>query len=320
MTTAYITHPDCLRHEMGPGHPECPARLSSINEHMRSSGLLDELRCLEAPLADPDDIKRVHTPAYVDLIFDNAPTEGYAQLDPDTAMNPYSLDAALRAAGGGQLAVDEVVAGRSVKAFCAVRPCGHHATQVPSMGFCIFNNIGVAAAYAVEKKGLERVAIIAFDVHHGNGTEDMFSLPQWRDRVLMASFFQHPFYPYSGTANPAPNMINVPLAEGSDGAAAKKAIESQWLPALESFKPQMIFISAGFDAHREDLLGGMALVEADYAWITRELMALAARHSKSRIVSMLEGGYNLAALGRSTVAHVKTLTERSSDAASPQTT
>ena len=319
MTTAYITHPDCLRHEMGPGHPECPARLSSINEHMRSSGLLDELRCLEAPLADPDDLKRVHKAAYVDLIFDNAPTEGYAQLDPDTAMNPYSLSAARRAAGAGMSAVDEVMAGRSMNAFCAVRPCGHHATQVRSMGFCIFNNIGVAAAYALEKKGLDRVAIIDFDVHHGNGTEDMFSPPQWQDRVLMASFFQHPFYPYSGTANPAPNMINVPLAEGSDGAAAKRAVESAWLPALEKFKPEMILISAGFDAHREDLLGGMALVEADYAWITRELMALAARHSQSRLVSMLEGGYNLAALGRSTVAHVKTLTERSSASAGRQT-
>jgi acetoin utilization deacetylase AcuC-like enzyme len=309
MTTAYITHPDCLRHEMGPGHPECPARLSSINEHMRASGIWDELRCLEAPLADPDDLKRVHRAAYVDLIFDNAPTEGYAQLDPDTAMNPHSLSAARRAAGAGISAVDEVMAGRSMNAFCAVRPCGHHATQVRSMGFCIFNNIGVAAAYALEKKGLERVAIIDFDVHHGNGTEDMFSSPQWQQRVLMASFFQHPFYPYSGTNSPAPNMINVPLAAGSDGAAAKKAVETEWLPALEKFKPELIFISAGFDAHREDLLGGMALVEADYAWITRELMGLAARHSQKRMVSMLEGGYNLAALGRSAVAHVRTLAE-----------
>jgi acetoin utilization deacetylase AcuC-like enzyme len=310
MTTAYITHPDCLRHEMGQGHPECPARLSAINEQMRASGILDELRCLEAPLADEDDLKRVHRSNYVDLIFENAPTDGYVQLDPDTAMNPYSLSAARRAAGAGIMAVDEVMAGRSENAFCAVRPCGHHATQGRSMGFCIFNNVGVAAAYAIEKKGLGRVAIVDFDVHHGNGTEDMFSAPQWQDRVLMASFFQHPFYPYSGTANPAPNMINVPLAEGSDGAAAKKAVETAWLPALEKFKPEMIFISAGFDAHREDLLGGMALIEADYEWITRELMALAARHSQGRIVSMLEGGYNLSALGRSAVAHVKTLSER----------
>jgi acetoin utilization deacetylase AcuC-like enzyme len=307
MTTAYITHPDCLRHEMGAGHPECPARLSAINEQMRSSGMLDELRCLEAPLAEPGDLKRVHRAAYVDLIFENAPTEGYLQLDPDTAMNPYSLSAARRAAGAGLLAVDELMDGKSTNAFCAVRPCGHHATQVRSMGFCIFNNIGVAAAYALAKKGLDRVAVIDFDVHHGNGTEDMFSLPQWQDRVLMASFFQHPFYPYSGTVNPAPNMINVPLAEGSGGAAVKQAVEAQWLPAIEKFKPQMIFISAGFDAHREDLLGGMALVEDDYAWITRELMDLAARHADRRIVSMLEGGYNLAALGRSAVAHVKTL-------------
>ena len=309
MTTAYITHPDCLRHDMGAGHPECPARLNAIGEQMRSSGMLEELRCLEAPLAQAEDLKRVHRPAYVDLIFDNAPSEGYVQLDPDTAMNPHSLSAALRAAGAGLLAVDEVLAERSANAFCAVRPCGHHATQVRSMGFCIFNNIAVAAAYALDKKGLDRVAIIDFDVHHGNGTEDMFSQPQWRERVLMASFFQHPFYPYSGTANPAPNMINVPMAEGSGGAAAKQAVESQWLPALEKFEPQMILISAGFDAHREDLLGGMSLVEADYAWMTRELMTLAARHSQNRIVSMLEGGYNLAALGRSVVTHVKTLSE-----------
>jgi acetoin utilization deacetylase AcuC-like enzyme len=265
------------------------------------------LRCLEAPLAEGGDLKRVHSPVYVDLIFENSPTEGYVQLDPDTAMNPHSLSAARRAAGAGMLAVDEVMDGRSVNAFCAVRPCGHHATQGRSMGFCIFNNVGVAAAYALEKRGLERVAIIDFDVHHGNGTEDMFSRPQWRERVLMASFFQHPFYPYSGIANPAPNMINVPLAEGSGGEAARKAIENQWLPAIENFKPQMIIISAGFDAHREDLLGGMALIEADYAWITQQMMALAARHSQRRIVSMLEGGYNLAALGRSAVAHVKTL-------------
>jgi len=276
---------------------------------MRSSGTLDALRCLEAPLAEPDDFKRVHRADYVERIIASAPAEGYAQLDPDTAMNPHSLSAARRAAGAGLLAVDEVMAGRSANAFCAVRPCGHHATPQKSMGFCIFNNVAVAAAYALEKKGLDRVAIIDFDVHHGNGTEDIFSQPKWRERVLMASFFQHPFYPYSGTGNPAPNMINVPLAAGSDGAAAKQAVESQWLPALERFKPQMIFVSAGFDAHREDLLGGMALVEADYAWMTRELMALAARHAEARFVSMLEGGYNLAALGRSAVAHVRTLAQ-----------
>jgi len=309
MKTAYITHADCLRHEMGAGHPECPDRLNAVNEEMRSTGLLEELRCLEAPLAGADDLKRVHRAAYVDAIFEAAPSEGYVQLDPDTAMNQYSLAAARRAAGAGVLAVDEVMAGRSLNAFCAVRPCGHHATQVRSMGFCIFNNIGVAAAYALEKKGLERVAIIDFDVHHGNGTEDMFSPKHWHERVLMASFFQHPFYPYSGTSNPAPNMVNVPLAAGSGGAAAKEAFDKHWLPALENFKPQMIFISAGFDAHKEDLLGGMALVEADYAWMTRELTQVAARHSQGRVVSMLEGGYHLSALGRSAAAHVRVLSE-----------
>jgi acetoin utilization deacetylase AcuC-like enzyme len=307
MTTAYITHPDCLRHEMGAGHPENPDRLNAVNEHMKSSGLLAELHALEAPLADAKDIKRVHRPAYVDMIFENAPKEGYVQLDPDTAMNPYSLSAARRAVGAGVLAVDEVMAGRAQNAFCAVRPCGHHATPARPMGFCIFNNIAVAAAYALEAKGLERVAIIDFDVHHGNGTEDAFSPPAWRERVVMASFFQHPFYPGSGTENPAPNMFNVPLSAGSDGAAARRALEKTWLPALEHFKPQMIFISAGFDAHREDLLGGLALVEDDYAWMTRELMKVAERFSEKRIVSMLEGGYNLDALGRSAVAHVRAL-------------
>ncbi len=309
MTTAYITHADCLRHEMGAGHPENPERLRAIDEHMRASGLLEELRCLEAPLAGSEDLSRVHRAAYVDLIFQNAPTEGYVQLDPDTAMNPYSLAAAQRAAGAGIMAVDEVMSGRAQNAFCAVRPCGHHATRSRSMGFCIFNNIGVAAAHALEVKGLERVAIVDFDVHHGNGTEDMFSAIEWRERVLMASFFQHPFYPNSGTVNPAPNMVNVPLAAGSDGAAARKVFEQNWLPALERFKPQMILVSAGFDAHEEDLLGGLALVEADYVWLTRELMAIALRHSQKRIVSMLEGGYNLSALGRSAVAHVATLAD-----------
>jgi acetoin utilization deacetylase AcuC-like enzyme len=307
MTTAYITHSDCLRHEMGAGHPESPDRLVSVNEHMRSSGMLDQLRVLDAPLAQAKDLKRVHHPSYVDLIFEHAPAEGYVQLDPDTAMNPYTLAAARRAAGAGVLAVDEVMEGRAANAFCAVRPCGHHATQRRSMGFCLFNNIGVAAAYAIEQKGLERVAIVDFDVHHGNGTEDMFSAERWQDQVLMTSFFQHPFYPGSGTQDPAPNMVNVPLPAGSDGTAARKVIRQHWLPALEEFKPQMILISAGFDAHREDIIGGLALEDEDYEWMTRELMQVARQHSSGRIVSMLEGGYNLAALGRSAVAHVRSL-------------
>ncbi|MBL8378538.1 MAG: histone deacetylase family protein [Burkholderiales bacterium] len=308
MATAYITHPDCLRHDMGEGHPECPDRLHAVNDSMRASGMLDLVHCLEAPMASAAELKRVHRPEYVDLIFANAPSEGYLQLDPDTAMNPFSMNAALRAAGAGVAAVDRVMSGEVQNAFCAVRPCGHHATRARSMGFCIFNNIGVAAAHALVAHGLERVAVIDFDVHHGNGTEDMFDADEWSERVMMASFFQHPFYPYSGSDTRAPNMVNVPLAQGSDGKAARKAVLERWLPALDDWAPQMILISAGFDAHREDLLGGLALVEADYAWITRELMQVADRHAGGRVVSMLEGGYNLSALGRSAVAHVRALT------------
>jgi len=307
MTTAYITHPDCLRHEMGAEHPERPQRLVAIDEHLGRANLLEKLRCVPAPLAEPDDLKRVHAPEYVDMIFEHAPTEGYVQLDPDTLMNPYSLAAARRAAGAGVLAVEEVMAGRAENAFCAVRPCGHHATRQRPMGFCIFNNIAVAASVALERSGLERVAIVDFDVHHGNGTEDVFADPQWQERVLMVGLFQHPFYPGSGVKPLGSNMINIPLAAGSDGAAARRIAEEKWFPALESFKPQLILISAGFDAHRDDLLGGLGLVEDDYVWMTRELMALAARHAQGRIVSMLEGGYNLDALGSSTVAHVRTL-------------
>ena len=307
MNTAYITHPDCVRHDMGGGHPESPQRLGAVAEHLRDSGLLDELLCLEAPLAQPVDLKRVHDAAYVDRIFALAPSAGLVQLDPDTAMNAHSLDAARRAAGAGMAAVDEVMAGRARNAFCAVRPCGHHATRTRSMGFCIFNNVAVAAAYALAHYDLERVAIIDFDVHHGNGTEDIFGQPAWQDRVLMAGFFQHPFYPYSGADHAAANLVNVPLSEGSNGAAARRAVEEYWLPALQRFAPQMIFISAGFDAHRDDLLGGMKLVENDYVWITRQLMEVAERHGHGRVVSLLEGGYHLGALGRSTVAHVRAL-------------
>ena len=309
MPTAYITHADCLKHDMGAGHPECPDRLHAVNDQMRASGVLDHVARLDAPLALPEQLRRVHRPEYVDLIFENAPTQGYAQLDPDTAMNPHSLNAALRAAGAGVLAVDQVMAGTMDNAFCAVRPCGHHATRSRSMGFCIFNNIAVAAAHAMEAHRLARVAVIDFDVHHGNGTEDVFGRDGWQQRVLMASIFQHPFYPYSGADAPAPNMVNVPLPEGSGGVAARRAVEEFWLPALEDWRPEMILISAGFDAHREDTLGGLKLVEADYAWMTAQLMAVAKRHAKGRIVSMLEGGYNLSALGRSAVAHVKTLAQ-----------
>ena len=313
--TAYITHTDCLKHDMGSHHPESPARLRAINDHLRATGVLDMVTLLDAPLANADDLKRVHAAHYVDAVFEQAPTDGdrMLQLDGDTLMNAHSLNAARRAAGAGIMAVDEVMADHAEKrartAFCAIRPCGHHATRSRAMGFCIFNNIGVAAAHAIASYGLERVAIIDFDVHHGNGTEDMFSPKEWHDKVLMASFFQHPFYPYSGTDAPAANMINIPVPQGAGGKVVRPKIETEWLPALDQFKPQLILISAGFDAHRDDDLGQMALVEDDYVWMTEQLMNVAAKHANGRVVSMLEGGYNLDALKRSVAAHVRTLVE-----------
>jgi acetoin utilization deacetylase AcuC-like enzyme len=307
MPTAYITHTDCLLHEMGQGHPESPARLRAIDDAMSHAGLYARVARHDAPLADAEELKRVHTARYVDLIFEHAPHTGMVQLDGDTAMNPHSLNAARRAAGAGVLAVDEVMAGRARNAFCAVRPCGHHATRAKPMGFCIFNNIGVAAAHALEAHGLDRVAVIDFDVHHGNGTEDMFEGEDWRERVLMAGVFQHPFYPYSGTDMPAANMVNVPLAQGANGVMVRRAFEESVIPALDEFAPQMVLISAGFDAHREDILGGLAFTEDDYAWMTGALMDVADRHAQGRVVSMLEGGYHLDALGRSVVAHVERL-------------
>lgn len=302
--TAWYAHADCSGHEMGPGHPESPARLASIDDRMIASGLDELLMHAEVPLADDADLLRVHTPHHLDDLRDAAPASGYAALDPDTVMCPRTLRAVWRAAGAAVAATDAVIEGRARNAFCSVRPPGHHATRTRAMGFCFINNVAVAARRALDVHGLERVAIVDFDVHHGNGTEDIFS---GDERVLMASFFQHPFYPYSGTEHPAANMINVPLPAYSDGAAVRAVVEARWLPALEAFRPQMIFISAGFDAHREDDLGQMRLVEADYVWMTEKLMDLAERHAQGRIVSSLEGGYNLSALGRSVVAHVKTL-------------
>jgi len=225
-------------------------------------------------------------------------------LDPDTAMNPHSLDAALRAAGAAVLATDLVMQKKANSAFCAVRPPGHHACRARAMGFCIFNNVAVAARHAVEAHGLDRVAIIDFDVHHGNGTEDIFENDE---HVLMASIFQHPFYPYSGTDNPAPNMHNVPLAAGSGSRELRRAVEDVWLPALQDFRPQLVLFSAGFDAHLEDDMAMLRFTDVDYGWVTQAVADVALRHAGGRMVSMLEGGYSLSALGRSAVQHIRVL-------------
>ncbi len=303
-TTAWFAHGDCSGHEMGSWHPESPERLGAIDDRMIASGLAEAIVREEAPLAEEADLLRVHSTTHVDRLRKTAPLEGYASIDADTMMGTGSINAIFRAAGAAAAATDAVVEGRARNAFCSIRPPGHHATRDQAMGFCFVNNVAVAAARALDVHGLERVAIVDFDVHHGNGTEDIFA---GDERVLMVGFFQHPFYPYSGVDRPAANMRNVPLPAYADGAAVRTIVEAKWLPALEAFRPQMIFVSAGFDAHREDDLGQMRLVEADYAWLTERLIDVADRHADGRLVSCLEGGYNLSALGRSVAAHVKVL-------------
>jgi acetoin utilization deacetylase AcuC-like enzyme len=301
---AFVTHADCLKHEMGAGHPEQPARLTAIEDQLIASGIGQHLTRFDAPLATDEQLARVHPIEYVRAIRDAAPDSGTVHLDPDTAMNPYTLNAALRAAGAAVLAVDLVLSGKVSSSFCSVRPPGHHACRVRPMGFCIFNNVAVAARHAIDAHGLDRVAIIDFDVHHGNGTEDIF---EGDEHVLMASTFQHPFYPYSGTESPASNMVNVPLHAGAGSREFREAVRESWIPALDEFRPELVIFSAGFDAHVEDDMAMLKLTDNDYGWVTEQIKAVAERHSKGRMVSMLEGGYALSALGRSAVQHIKVL-------------
>ncbi len=304
MHTAYLTHPSCLRHDMGADHPECPARIHAIEDQLIASGMLDFLCQYQAPAASREQLLRAHAAEYVDWVFDHAPQAGLVPLDGDTAMNAHSLEAALHAAGAVVKAVDLVMAGQVQNAFCNIRPPGHHAGRASAAGFCIFNNVAVGALHALEQHGLQRVAIADFDVHHGNGTENIFHDDP---RVMLCSTFRHPYYPYCGADSGNDHIINVPLAAGSGGAEFRDAVTGHWLPALERFQPQLLLISAGFDAHREDDMGGLALREADYAWVTELLKEVAGRYAQGRIVSTLEGGYALHALGRSVAAHIKSL-------------
>lgn len=291
---------------MGAHHPEAPGRLTAINDHLIAQGIDAYFSYYEAPLATLEQLRRVHPASHLERLKRASPENGIVHLDPDTAMNPHTWQAALRSAGAGVKAVDLVMTGEVENAFCAVRPPGHHAERENAMGFCFFNNVAVAAHHAMAVYGLKRVAIIDFDVHHGNGTEDIF---KGDERVLMCSIFQHPFYPYSGADNPAPNMCNIPIAAYSGGDEFRAAVENEWMPRLREFKPEMIFISAGFDAHYEDDMGGLKLLEPDYAWCTVQLKNLAAELCNKRIVSMLEGGYVLSSLARSVGAHLRELAE-----------
>lgn len=302
--TALITHSFCLQHEMGPHHPESPSRLHAVLNALENTGLAKQMERVEAPPASMEQLAATHDPDYVASIFAAAPSHDYAYLDPDTSMNVYSLEAARRAAGAVAEGVDRVLNGVNRNAFCAVRPCGHHATYDHAMGFCIFNNVAVGARHAINSHGLERVAILDFDVHHGNGTEDIFHDDE---RVLLCSSFQHPYYPGTGADSGNSHIIPTPLAARTGSKQFRAAIDATWWPALHAFQPQLVIVSAGFDAHRDDPLAYVDLVEDDYVWITEQIMQIADQYAGGRVVSALEGGYNLAALGASAAAHVGVL-------------
>ena len=304
MLPAYITHADCQLHEMGPHHPECPERLGAINDMLLTKGLLDYMNSYDAPLATLEQLDRAHASGYVRELMAASPAQGYHKLDPDTDMNPHTVRAALRAAGAAVQATDLVLAGDVPTAFCCVRPPGHHAERATAMGFCFFNNVAVGIRHALSVHGLQRVALIDFDVHHGNGSEDIF---QGDERVLMCSIFEQGLYPFTGDEATGPNMVNIGLPARSGSDAFRDAVQQHWLPTLEAFAPQLIYISAGFDGHREDDMGNLGLVEADYAWVTQQIMAVAQRHSQGRVISCLEGGYELSPLARSVAAHVRVL-------------
>jgi acetoin utilization deacetylase AcuC-like enzyme len=304
--TAFISHPDCLRHETGLGHPESADRLHAIEDRLIEVQLYYLLRHLDAVEVTREQLLRVHDASYLDALDENPVLDGLRHLDPDTVIGPHSLRAARRAAGAAVMAVDHIMRGELNSAFCAVRPPGHHARRGKAMGLCIYNNIAVGAAHALEAHGLERIAILDFDVHHGNGTEEIFADDP---RVMICSTFQHPFYPDTPFEENDDRIICAPLQAGAGSSEFRAAVESKFLPALDAFLPQMIFISAGFDAHRDDDMSDIKLTEADYAWVTGRVVELARKHARNRIVSTLEGGYELRSLARSVEAHLRALME-----------
>ena len=297
------THASCLAHDAGPGHPESPSRLHAVLEAL-SSDRFSALDRIEAPRVLREQLARAHASQLIETVFASAPDEGYARLDPDTAMSPASLEAAQRAAGAVCAAVDAMIDGEATRAFCAVRPPGHHATRDAAMGFCLFNNVAIGAAHALAR-GIERVAIVDFDVHHGNGTQDIF----WDEpRVLYASTHQSPLYPGTGLRGEtgAGNILNAPLPRGASGIEFRATFD-EIIQRLRQFAPQLVMISAGFDAHRLDPLADLNLVADDYAWATQALVSIARTHAMGRVISSLEGGYSLQALRESVAAHVAAL-------------
>jgi acetoin utilization deacetylase AcuC-like enzyme len=304
LRTVFLGHPTCLQHDTGPHHPECSQRISAITDRMIASRLADVLVFMDAPEVSREQLLRVHDADYIDTVEARIPAQGYASLDADTVISPGSLAAARHAAGAAVAAVDLVMAGDVDNAFCCVRPPGHHAERRRAMGFCLFNNVAVGAAHAMEAHNLSRIAIIDFDVHHGNGTEDIFAKEK---RVLFCSTFQHPFYPFTPLLENTPNRISVPLDATAGSAEFRAAVTDHWLPALERFAPELVFISAGFDAHVADDMSGVSLVDDDYKWVTEEIVKIATASASNRIVSLLEGGYELHSLARCVETHLRAL-------------
>lgn len=300
MATAYLSHPACLLHENAPGNPESKDRLRAIERRFIDTGLMKALAWIEAPSASLEELCRVHSQGYIEALYAQSPDQGFALLDSDTQMNPHTLDAALFSAGAAVHAVDLVLSGSFENAFCNVRPPGHHAGVARAAGFCFFNNVAVAAAHALEFHGIGRVAIADFDVHHGNGTESIF---RGDPRVMLCSTYQHPLFPSAEAGVSGGNVVNVPLPAGAGSAEFRDLVQRHWLPALDSFNPDLLLISAGFDGHRNDKMSGLNLSEDDYTWVTQVLK----RYAKGRIVSVLEGGYDLDSLSRSAEAHVQEL-------------
>jgi acetoin utilization deacetylase AcuC-like enzyme len=306
MTTLLYTHTACIEHDPGQYHPETPARLQAVLAAL-STPAFAALQRREAPEATMEDLTRVHPPRFVERLLAAVPQEGHVGIDADTVMSPRSGEAALRAAGAVAAAVDAVIAGEADNAFCAVRPPGHHAEPNRAMGFCLFNNVAIGALRARQVHGLARVAVVDFDVHHGNGTQACF----WDDGSLFyGSTHQFPLYPgtgSSGETGAAGNIVNVPLRPMSGSQAFRLGMTRTLLPALAAFAPEMVLISAGFDAHRSDPLAQLLLEESDYTWATEQLLEIAGRHARGRVVSTLEGGYDLVALGASVAAHIRVL-------------